>query len=112
MQAWLDIVVIWQGMCVAILCVFFFFFNFLHAAVLLLFAGMPILHYFPFFCFLARSGKHLYVNIFYFLLFHLSLSEVCLFLCSFSVRRHAHVDFQLFSLKSSGIPVFETASLA
>ena len=28
-----------------------------------------------------------------------------LFLCSFSVRRHAHVDFQLFSQKSSGIPV-------
>ena len=29
----------------------------------------------------------------------------CLFLCSFSVRRHTHVDFQLFSQKSSGIPV-------
>ena len=27
----------------------------------------------------------------------------CLFLCSFSVRRHAHVDFQLFSQRSSGI---------
>ena len=39
-----------------------------------------------------------------FLLFHLSLSELCLFLCSFSVRRHAHIDFQLFSQKSSGIP--------
>ena len=32
----------------------------------------------------------------------------CLFLCSFSVRRHAHVDFQLFSQKSSGIPVYST----
>ena len=32
----------------------------------------------------------------------------CLFLCSFSVRRHAHVDFQLFSQKSSGIPEVET----
>ena len=38
------------------------------------------------------------------LIFHLSLSELCLFLCSFSVRRHAHVDFQLFLQKSSGIP--------
>ena len=30
----------------------------------------------------------------------------CLFLCSFSVRRHAHIDFQLFLQKSSGIPAF------
>ena len=30
----------------------------------------------------------------------------CLFLWSFSVRRHAHVDFQLFSQKSSGILVY------
>ena len=53
---------------------------------------------FPLFLlFLARS-------VLYFLLFHLSLSA-CLLLCSFSVRRHAHVDFQLFSQKSSGIPV-------
>ena len=28
----------------------------------------------------------------------------CLFLCAFSVRRHTHIDFQLFSQKSSGIP--------
>ena len=35
----------------------------------------------------------------------------CLFLCSFSVRRHAHVDFQLFSQKSSGIPVYATATV-
>ena len=33
-----------------------------------------------------------------------SFRTFCLFLCSFSVRRHAHVDFQLFSQKSSGIP--------
>ena len=32
----------------------------------------------------------------------------CLFLCSFSVRRHhTHVDFRLFSQKSSGIPEFK-----
>ena len=33
----------------------------------------------------------------------------CLFLCSFSVRQHAHVDFQLFSQKSSGIPDYYLA---
>ena len=48
-----------------------------------------------------------YVNILYFLLFHLSLSELCLFLCPFSVRWHAHVDFLLFLQKSSGIPELE-----
>ena len=54
---------------------------------------------FPFFpLFLAWS-------VLYFLLFHLSFWTFYLFLCSFSVRRHAHVDFQLFSQKSSGIPV-------
>ena len=53
---------------------------------------------FPVFCFL------------YFLLFRLSLSELSgpLFLCSFSVRQHAHVDFQLFSQNSSGIPIFKS----
>ena len=65
--------------------------------------GMPIFCYFL--LFLARSVLHRSVSvILYFLLFHLSLSELCLFLCSFSVRRHAHVDFQLFPQKSSGIP--------
>ena len=63
---------------------------------------MPIFHYFPFFpLFLAQS-------VLYFLLFHLSVCELfCLFLCSFSVRWHTHVDFQLFSQKSSGIPETE-----
>ena len=32
-----------------------------------------------------------------------SFGTFCLFLCSFSVRRCAHVDFHLFSQKSSGI---------
>ena len=65
---------------------------------------------FPFFCFLGFFVLifflliYLYVNILYFLLFHLSLSELSVFLRSFSVRRHALVDFQLFSQKSSGIP--------
>ena len=64
-------------------------------------AGMPI---FP--LSLARSVLRQSVFRFlYFPLFHLSLSELCLFLYSFSVRPHAHVDFQLFSQKSSGIPV-------
>ena len=86
--------------------------------LLLLLPGMPTVRYFQ--LFLARSVlrrsvsrffpqllrlSKVYVNILYFLLFHLSLSELCLFLCSFSVRQHAHVDFQLFSQKSSGIPV-------
>ena len=38
----------------------------------------------------------------FFLLFHLSLSELSVSFCvHFSVRRHAHVDFQLFSQKFS-----------
>ena len=37
-----------------------------------------------------------------------SVWTFCLFLCSFSVRRHAHVDFQLFSQKSSGIHALST----
>ena len=58
--------------------------------------GMPIFCYFLFFpLFLARSFL-------YFLLFHLSLS-VSFFVFVFC-ERHAHVDFQLFSQKSSGIP--------
>ena len=32
-------------------------------------------------------------------------------LCSFSVRRHKHVDFQLFSQKSNGIPVHEATQI-
>ena len=58
--------------------------------------GMPIFCYFPFFSVifgLIRSP----ISFFSFWTF-------CLFLCSLSVRRHAHVDFQLFSQKSSGIP--------
>ena len=66
-------------------------------------SGMLIFCYFPLFSIIF--GQIHYVNILYFLLFHLSLSELCLFLCSVSVRRQAHVDFQLFLQKSSGIPV-------
>ena len=40
----------------------------------------------------------------YFIILFLNFLSFCLFLCSFSVRRHAHIDFQLFSQKSSGIP--------
>ena len=54
---------------------------------------------------LFRLSK-VYVNILYFLpISSFSFWTFCLFLCSFSVRRHAHVDFQLFSQKSGGIPV-------
>ena len=43
------------------------------------FSGMPIFLYFPFFpLFLARN---LYVNVLYFLLFHLSLSELSVSFC-------------------------------
>ena len=60
-------------------------------------SGMLIFRYFPFFpLVLARFVLRRSVFRFFPQLF---------FLCSFSVRRHAHVDFQLFSQKSSGIPV-------
>ena len=61
-------------------------------------ADFPLFSGVFFSVFLARS-------VLYFLLFHLSLSERSLFFCSFSVRWRAHVDFQLFSQKSSGVPV-------
>ena len=62
------------------------------------YTGMPIFRYFPFFSVifgLIRSP----ISSFSFWTF-------CLFLCPFSVRRHAHVDFQLFSQKSNGIRVY------
>ena len=61
-------------------------------------ADFPLFSVFP--LFLARY-------VLCFLLFHLSLSELSIFLCSLSVRRHAHVDFQLFSQKSSDILVIK-----
>ena len=54
--------------------------------------GMPIFRFVPVIFGPMRSP----ISSFSFLTF-------CLFLCSFSVRWHVHVDFQLFSQKSSGI---------
>ena len=73
-------------------------------------SGMPIFCFFP--LFLARSVLRRSVSRFLFSpISFFSFWTFCLFLCSFSVRRHAHVDFQLFSQKSSGIPVCMSVSV-
>ena len=64
--------------------------------------GMPIFRYFP--LFLAQTVLRRSISRFSLFSPISSFWTFCLFLCSFSVRRHAHVDFQLFSQKSSGIP--------
>ena len=58
-------------------------------------SGMPFFHNFPFFSVIFGPICSVFSPI--------SPFSFCLFLCSFSVRRHAHVHFQLFSQKSNGI---------
>ena len=76
--------------------------------------GMPNFRYFP--LFLAWSVLRRSVSRFPFSPFSpissFSFWTFCLFLCSFSVRRHAHVDFQLFSQKSIGIPGYHSLTFA
>ena len=67
-------------------------------------AGMPVFRYFPFFRSFWPNSFPVFRYSLCSPISSFSFWTFCLFLCSFSVRRHSHVDFQLFSQKSSGIP--------